>query len=68
MADIEKALQTKRRTDPRTKSPKEYMKWLPAFDRQEADKLPPHRQGTDQRDRARSERRQAFTNPVRPII
>jgi hypothetical protein len=47
LADIEKALQTKPQTDPRTKLPQEYMKWLPAFDRQEANKLPPHQPGTD---------------------
>jgi hypothetical protein len=47
LADIEKALWTKPRTNPCTKLPQEYMKWRLAFDRQEANKLPPHQPGTD---------------------
>lgn len=47
IADIEKALQGKPSSDPRAKLPKEYWEWLPAFDKVEADKLPPHRKGVD---------------------
>ena len=43
MADIEKALAKKKRTDPRTKLPEVYRDWLDVFDREQADKLPPHR-------------------------
>jgi hypothetical protein len=49
MSDIEKALRTKEHTDPRTKLPKEYWKWLDAFDRKLAERLPPHRKGVDHR-------------------
>jgi hypothetical protein len=43
MADIEKALAKKKRTDPRTKLPEVYRDWLDVFDREQANKLPPHR-------------------------
>lgn len=43
MKDIEKALQPKAPTDPRTKLPPQYHEFLPVFDRSEADKRPPHR-------------------------
>ena len=42
MKDIEKALQPKAPTDPRTKLPPQYHEFLPVFDRSEADKRPPH--------------------------
>ena len=47
LSDIEKALRPKTKTDPRTKLPKHYWKWLSAFDRKLADLLPPHRPGVD---------------------
>lgn len=47
LADINKALQSKVRTDPRKKLPPHYHEFLPAFDRQQADQLPPHRAGVD---------------------
>ncbi len=40
MADINKALATKRKTDPWTKLPEWAMKHLAAFDQQKADTLP----------------------------
>jgi len=43
MADIDKALRVKTPTDPRTKLPEQYHEFLAAFDRAEADKLPPIR-------------------------
>lgn len=43
MADVEKALQTKQPTDPRTRLPQHYHEFLPVFDCKEADKLPSHR-------------------------
>lgn len=43
LKDIEKALQVKTHTDPRTKLPGHYHEFLKAFDRKEADKLPPFR-------------------------
>jgi RNase H-like domain found in reverse transcriptase/Reverse transcriptase (RNA-dependent DNA polymerase)/Retroviral aspartyl protease len=42
--DIRKALQPKIIIDPTTKLPKHYHEFLPVFDQQEADKLPPHRE------------------------
>lgn len=50
LADISKALKEKTYTDPRAKLPP----WIPerlydAFDRKQADKLPPHRPGVDHR-------------------
>ena len=48
MADIEKALAVRTETDPRTKLPEYYSEFLGAFDRSEAEKLPPLRgPGTD---------------------
>ena len=48
MADIEKALAVRKETDPRTKLPEHYSEFLSAFDRSEAEKLPPLRgPGTD---------------------
>ena len=48
MADIEKALAVRKETDPRTKLPEHYSEFLGAFDRSEAEKLPPLRgPGTD---------------------
>ena len=43
MADIEKALKPKVHSDPRTKLPGEYWKYLPLFNHEEAQKLPPLR-------------------------
>jgi hypothetical protein len=48
MADIEKALAVRKETDPRTKLPEHFSEFLGAFDRLEAEKLPPLRgPGTD---------------------
>jgi hypothetical protein len=50
MADINKALQMKRRTDPKEKLPDwVYKRFIKLFDHKEADKLPPHRPGIDHR-------------------
>ncbi|KAJ6439220.1 retrovirus polyprotein [Purpureocillium lavendulum] len=49
MADIEKALAPKKRTDAREKLPTHYHEYLSVFDRDEADRLPPHRPGSDHR-------------------
>jgi hypothetical protein len=43
MADINKALAVRSKTDPRTKLPKHYHQFLAAFDPDEAGKLPPVR-------------------------
>jgi transposase InsO family protein len=43
LQDIEKALITKPRTNPRTKLPREYHDFLDVFSHKEADRLPPHR-------------------------
>lgn len=43
MADINKALRVKQRTDPATKLPNHFKDLLKAFDSKEAEKLPPHR-------------------------
>lgn len=45
MADIDKALRVKIPTDPRTKLPRQYWDFLPAFDRTKAEELPPPRGG-----------------------
>jgi predicted aspartyl protease len=47
LRDIEKALRTKIRPDPRKKLPPQYHEYLDAFDRSIADRLPPHRRGVD---------------------
>ncbi|KJZ68644.1 hypothetical protein HIM_11963 [Hirsutella minnesotensis 3608] len=47
MADIEKALAPKKKTDPREKLPAHYRKYLTVFDRDRSDRLPPHRPGSD---------------------
>ena len=47
LADINKALQKKIPTDPRTKLPPQYQEFLALFDKDEANKLPPHRLGVD---------------------
>ncbi len=48
MADINRALQAKHRTDPRTKLPSQYHEYLDVFDYKEAERLPPLRgPGTD---------------------
>ena len=49
LADIEKALAPKRRSDARDGLPAHYHEYLSAFDRDEADRLPPHRPGSDHR-------------------
>jgi hypothetical protein len=41
MTDIEKILKSKTRTDPQTKLPSHYHKFLEIFDQAEAEKLPP---------------------------
>ena len=43
MADIQKALAVRSKTDPRTKLPKHYHQFLTVFDTDEAEKLPPVR-------------------------
>ena len=43
MADINKALQVKKRIDPAVKLPVHYHNYLPVFDYKESEKLPPHR-------------------------
>lgn len=47
LADIEKALHPKPKSDPKEKLPAHYHQWLQAFNRQLADILPPHRPGVD---------------------
>jgi hypothetical protein len=47
IADIDKALKQKPRSDPRLKLPPQYHEWLNVFDRALADKLPIHRKGVD---------------------
>ena len=47
LKDIEKALQSKEYTNPQTKLPLHYHKFLHVFDRSKADQLPPHREGAD---------------------
>lgn len=47
LADIEKALAPKKKTDAREKLPKHYHEYLSVFDRGQADRLPPHRPGSD---------------------
>ena len=49
MADINKALREKKRTDPRTKLPDwiDQNKYLKLFDYEEGSRLPPHRSGVD---------------------
>ncbi|KAM4063649.1 reverse transcriptase (RNA-dependent DNA polymerase) [Hirsutella rhossiliensis] len=47
MADIDKALRPKPKTDVMEKLPPQYHKWSRAFSQQLADQLPPHRPGVD---------------------
>ena len=47
LADIEKALKPRKRSDPKEKLPPQYHEFLGAFDRKQADQLPPHRPGVD---------------------
>jgi hypothetical protein len=47
LADIEKALAPKKKSDPREKPPKHYQDYLDVFSREQADQLPPHRSGID---------------------
>ncbi len=47
LKDIEKALAPKKHTDPRQKLPQHYHEFLPLFDRNAADRLPPPRPGID---------------------
>jgi transposase InsO family protein len=47
LADIEKALRSKTKTNPRDKLPPQYHEFLEAFNRQQADRLPPHRTRVD---------------------
>ena len=47
LADIKKALKPKKRSDPKEKLPPYYYKFLDAFNRQQADQLPPHCPGVD---------------------
>lgn len=49
LADIEKALQTKKHINPRTRLPKQYWPWLAVFDAKQAEQLPHHRTGVDHR-------------------
>ena len=49
IADINKALATKVRTNPKDKLPKQFWKHLGLFSRERADQLPPHRPGVDHR-------------------
>ncbi|OJD13325.1 hypothetical protein ACJ73_09214 [Blastomyces percursus] len=43
VADIQKALEVKKKVDPRAVLPEQYHEFLDVFDRKEADKLPPFR-------------------------
>jgi hypothetical protein len=43
LQDIEKALEEKILTDPRTKLPPEYHEYLDVFSRKESNRLPPYR-------------------------
>ncbi|KAJ6436495.1 retrovirus polyprotein [Purpureocillium lavendulum] len=47
LADIEKALAPKKRSDARDRLPTHYHEHLSVFDRAQADRLPPHRPGSD---------------------
>jgi hypothetical protein len=47
IADIEKALKPRQRSDPKIKLPIQYHEWLKAFNQVLADKLPRHRKGVD---------------------
>ncbi|KAJ6437064.1 hypothetical protein O9K51_10361 [Purpureocillium lavendulum] len=47
LADIEKALAPKKRSDARDRLPTHYHEYLSVFDRAQADRLPPHRPGSD---------------------
>ncbi|KAJ6436286.1 retrovirus polyprotein [Purpureocillium lavendulum] len=47
LADIEKALAPKKRSDARDRLPTHYHEYLSVFDRTQADRLPPHRPGSD---------------------
>ena len=47
LRDVEKALSDKPVIDPSTVLPKHYHEFLPLFDKSAADKLPPHRPGSD---------------------
>ena len=47
LADIEKALRPKKHSDPRHTLPRCYSDFLPLFDREASDELPPHRPGVD---------------------
>jgi hypothetical protein len=47
IADIEKALKPRQRSDPKTRLPPQYHEWLNTFDRSLAKKLSPHWKGVD---------------------
>lgn len=47
LKDIEKALALKKHTDPRLKLAQHYHEFLPLFNRNAADRLPPVRPGVD---------------------
>ena len=49
LADIEAALRSKKRTDPKEKLPKYYWKWIDVFSQKLADRLPLNRLGIDHR-------------------
>ena len=65
IADIEKALRVKSHTNPRTKLPERFYKYLPVFDRKAADQLPLLRgNGIDHR--IELEKREDGTEPEVP--
>jgi transposase InsO family protein/predicted aspartyl protease len=47
LADIEKALKPRKKSDPKEKLPPQYHEFLEVFNRQHADQLPPRRPGVD---------------------
>ena len=49
LADIEKALKVRTYSNPIERLPSHYRQWLQLFNREQANKLPPHREGIDHR-------------------
>jgi transposase InsO family protein len=67
LADIEKALKAKSVTDPRAKLPECLHEFLPTFDRQRADQLPPFRPGVDHKIELESKDGQKPEVPAGPL-
>ena len=68
LRDIEKALASKKRTDPRLKLPEHYYEFLSLFDMKKADRLPPHRPGIDHKiEFEKDENGQEKTAPWGPL-